>query len=60
MPPPWQPRLGIPLGYVDIPIETAGKRGFRRAQAKHLSAAARLKIATTAWRSLCRPPLGLG
>jgi cobalt-zinc-cadmium efflux system outer membrane protein len=34
----------------DIPIETAGKRGYRIARAKHLSQAARLSIATAAWR----------
>jgi len=35
---------------LDVPIETAGKRGYRLAQARHLSDAARLKIATTAWQ----------
>jgi len=35
---------------LDIPIETAGKRGYRMAQAQRLSEAARLKIATTAWQ----------
>ena len=35
---------------VDIPIETAGKRGYRIAQAKHLSDDARLSIATVAWQ----------
>jgi cobalt-zinc-cadmium efflux system outer membrane protein len=34
----------------DIPIETAGKRGYRIAQAKHLSEAARLNFATVAWQ----------
>jgi cobalt-zinc-cadmium efflux system outer membrane protein len=34
----------------DIPIETAGKRGYRIAQAKHLSESARLSIATVAWQ----------
>jgi cobalt-zinc-cadmium efflux system outer membrane protein len=34
----------------DIPIETAGKRGYRIAQAKYLSKAARLNIATGAWQ----------
>jgi outer membrane protein TolC len=34
----------------DIPIETAGKRGYRLAQARHLSDAARLNIATVAWQ----------
>jgi cobalt-zinc-cadmium efflux system outer membrane protein len=44
-PPPWI--LGLAL---DIPIETAGKRGYRIAQAEQLSEAARLSIATTAWQ----------
>jgi cobalt-zinc-cadmium efflux system outer membrane protein len=35
---------------LDIPIETAGKRGYRIAQAEHLSAAARRNIATVAWQ----------
>jgi len=34
----------------DIPIETAGKRGYRVAEAKHLSEAARLEVATAAWQ----------
>ena len=34
----------------DIPIETAGKRGYRQAQARHLTDAARLNIATVAWQ----------
>ncbi|MEO6184018.1 MAG: TolC family protein, partial [Verrucomicrobiota bacterium] len=34
----------------DLPIETAGKRGYRMAQAKHLSEAARLNIGTVAWQ----------
>lgn len=34
----------------DIPIETAGKRGYRIAQVTHLSEAARLNIAATAWQ----------
>ena len=34
----------------DIPIETAGKRGYRRARAQQLSEAARLNLATAAWR----------
>ena len=42
---PW-----IPLGYPDILIETAGKRGYRRAQAAQLAQVARLNIATIAWR----------
>ena len=35
---------------LDIPIETAGKRGYRIREAKQLSEAARLNIATTAWQ----------
>ncbi len=42
---PWT--LGVVLG---IPIETAGKRGYRVSGAEHLSEAARLDIATAAWR----------
>ncbi len=43
-PSPWVVGLNL-----DIPIETAGKRGYRMAQARHLSDAAKLNIATTAW-----------
>ena len=42
---PWT--LGLNL---DIPIETAGKRGYRIEQAKHLSEAARVAIVSTAWQ----------
>lgn len=42
---PWT--WGISL---DIPVETAGKRGHRIRQAKYLSEAARLNIAETAWQ----------
>jgi outer membrane protein TolC len=45
IPSPW-----IPLTFIDIPIETAGKRRFRRAQAAGLSEAARLNISTVAWQ----------
>jgi len=45
VPSPW---LVTPT--LDIPIETAGKRRFRSAQANELSAAARLNITTTAWQ----------
>ncbi len=34
---------------LDVPLETAGKRGYRIARAEHLSEAARLNIAETAW-----------
>src|SRR5712664_3933927 len=45
VPSPWDP-----VGFIDIPIETAGKRKYRRAQAANLSQAARLNIAVTAWQ----------
>lgn len=32
-----------------LPIETAGKRGYRMAEARHLSEASRIQIAETAW-----------
>ncbi len=35
---------------LDVPLETAGKRGYRIARARHLSEAARLNIAATAWQ----------
>jgi outer membrane protein TolC len=35
---------------LDIPIETAGKRGYRVDQASHLSESARLNIANEAWK----------
>ena len=41
---PWT--LGFTL---DVPIETAGKRGYRIAQARNLANAARLDVASTAW-----------
>jgi outer membrane protein TolC len=34
----------------DVPIETAGKRGYRIAQAEHLSQAARFSLAGVAWQ----------
>jgi cobalt-zinc-cadmium efflux system outer membrane protein len=34
----------------DIPIETAGKRGYRSRRAEHLADAARLQIVETAWK----------
>ena len=45
IPSPW---LVTPT--LDIPIETAGKRGYRLATATHLSEAARLNVATVAWQ----------
>ena len=42
---PWFPSVSL-----DIPIETAGKRGYRIAQAQHLFEAARLNIASAAWQ----------
>lgn len=60
------PTLQLPFGYtvdakngdtpwtyginLDIPIETAGKRGYRVAQAQQLSLAARLDIGNVAWQ----------
>lgn len=41
---PWI--VGVAL---DIPIETAGKRGYRIGEARYLSESARLHIAQTAW-----------
>ena len=41
---PW-----IPFFSIDVPVETAGKRGRRIAKAEHLSESARLNIATVAW-----------
>jgi outer membrane protein, heavy metal efflux system len=43
--PPWVTTLSV-----DVPIETAGKRGSRIAQARHLSESARLNILATAWQ----------
>ena len=60
------PALQLPLGYtsnaksgespytyglgLDIPIETAGKRGYRMAQAQQFSNAARFNIGNVAWQ----------
>lgn len=44
-PSPWIAAVNL-----DLPLETAGKRGRRIAQARHLSDAAKLNIATAAWR----------
>ncbi len=41
----WLPGLTF-----DIPVETMGKRGYRKAQARQLSESARLNIAATAWQ----------
>ena len=45
IPSPW-----IVTATLDIPIETAGKRGYRITQATQLSEAARLNIASVAWQ----------
>ena len=42
---PW-----IPFFNLDVPVETAGKRGKRIHKAQHLSESARLNIATIAWQ----------
>lgn len=47
------PGPGAPFTWgpaLDIPIETAGKRGYRVDQASHLSEAARLAIGNEAWK----------
>ncbi len=44
-PSPWVAAFNL-----DIPIETAGKRGHRIAQAGHLSEAAKLNIGAVAWQ----------
>lgn len=44
VPSPW-----LVTASLDVPIETAGKRSYRRAQAQHLSDAARFGLATAAW-----------
>ena len=44
IPSPW-----VVTSSLDIPVETAGKRGYRMAQATHLSEAARLNLASVAW-----------
>lgn len=45
IPSPW-----IVTPSLDIPIETAGKRGYRLAEAAQLSDAARFNLAATAWQ----------
>jgi len=45
IPSPW-----IVTAILDVPVETAGKRGYRIARAEQLSEAARLKIASVAWQ----------
>ena len=44
LPSPW-----LVTASLDVPIETAGKRGHRLAQARHLSEAAAHGVATAAW-----------
>lgn len=46
---PWT--LGFTL---DVPIETAGKRGYRIAEARHLANAATLAVASAAWQIRAR------
>jgi outer membrane protein, heavy metal efflux system len=43
----------VPLSF-DWPIETAGKRGYRLAEAQHLAAAARWDLVGTIWRTRSR------
>ena len=51
---PWLFGFGL-----DIPFETAGRRGYRITQASHLADAAQLSIATAAWRVRSRLRAGL-
>lgn len=44
IPSPW-----LVAATLDVPIETAGKRAYRRAQASHLADAARYTLASAAW-----------
>lgn len=41
---PWIPEIAL-----ELPIEVAGKRGFRIAEARHLSEAARWNVLSAAW-----------
>ncbi|HLH52919.1 MAG TPA: TolC family protein [Verrucomicrobiae bacterium] len=45
IPSPW-----LPLTFIDVPVETAGKRKYRRAQAAHAAMAARFNVAEAAWQ----------
>ncbi len=48
------------LGFnFSLPIETAGKRGYRIAEAEHLSAASRIQIAEMAWTVRSRVRMAL-
>jgi outer membrane protein, heavy metal efflux system len=51
---PWFPSVSF-----DVPLETAGKRGYRIAQARQLSESARLNIAATAWEVRANVRTGL-
>ncbi len=55
-PPASQPIMAFDFS---LPIETAGKRGYRIANATHLSQASRLQIAQTAWVVRSRVRLAL-
>jgi outer membrane protein TolC len=45
-----RPNPVLSVATLDLPIETAGKRGHRIAQARQLSKAARLNLASVAWQ----------
>jgi len=66
------PTLGLTPGYTDapespwlygltfdLPIETAGKRGYRLARAERLTEAARLQLAESAWQVRSRVRVAL-
>lgn len=44
IPSPW-----LVTATLDVPLETAGKRGYRRAMAGHVAQSARFALATAAW-----------
>ena len=51
---PWSP-----FGSIDVPIETAGKRGKRISQAEHLAESARQNYFSAAWQSRANVRAGL-
>lgn len=46
---PWKLAIGL-----DVPVETAGKRGIRTLRARQLAEKARLDVTTTAWKVRAR------
>lgn len=54
LPTPW-----LVTAALDVPLETAGKRGHRRARAAHLAEAARLAVGSAVWETRLRLRLAL-